>query len=107
MSKGAIIAGGAVLAVVVIGGAALAFASTPAPSKYPNLGPPPPPPPDGTLGSAIAQLGAGALDKLGHNDVVKTLTDSESAGSYVAKNVATGGLYSVYAGAKGVLSKIF
>jgi len=100
VSKGAVIAAVAAGAVVILGGAALALASS-KPNPYPNLGAPPPPPPVDSLGRYLVQQGGAALDELGHNDYVKTYTGGEKAAPYIVKNLATGGLYGT---AKGVAS---
>jgi hypothetical protein len=106
MSKGAVVTAVVVGGVVILGAAVLAFASSRPVVPGKQYIPPPPPPAPLTPGQLIVQTGAAVLDKLGHSDVVTGVTGGENAKGYIVKNVATGGLYSVYAGAKSVGSKI-
>lgn len=103
MSKGAVIAAVVVGGVVILGGAALAMAS--GKPSYPNLAPPPPPPPQDSLGRFIVREGYAALDEFGHSNVVTTYTGGEKAGSYIAKNLATGGLYGTVKGGVNLAKK--
>ena len=107
MTKGAVVTAVVVGGVVILGGAAIAMAYTSKPVVRPFVAPPPPPPPPQTIGGLIATAGGQLLDQLGHNDIVKTYTGGESAGSYIVKNVATGGLYGTAEGAKNVAKKVW
>lgn len=104
MSKGAVVAAVVVGTVVIIGGAALAMAST-KPNPYPDLAPPPPPPPQDSLGRYLVREGGAFLDELGHNDYVKSYTGGEKAAPYVVKNLATGGLYGTVKGGVSLAKK--
>lgn len=114
MSKGAVIAATVVGAVVILGGGAYALAASSrrtASAMRPDLAPPPPPPSlagdVAVIGTALLHEGGKALSELANSQIGETLTGGEGIVSYGTKSVATGGLYTVYAAGKGVLSNLF
>jgi hypothetical protein len=105
MSKGGVIVVvGVGVAVVLIGGVALAATSS-KPVTMPNLAPPPPPPPLPSLGSAIVN-GAGSLyDEANKNPIFRTYTGGQSFKDTV-KDWAINPYYSTAKGAKNLGKKI-
>lgn len=101
MSKGGVLlAVGVGVAVVVVGGVAMAATSS-QPITRPNLAPPPPPPPQQTLGQALVGTAFNEGSK-----VYEGLTGTKLSAKTVAADIATGGIYSNAKAAVNVGKKI-